>query len=157
MSSIAMEKALTPGLQPRQPKGQGRRPNRNHDDQDHQERGDGPSRSKIKKDKIVKNATKGKDAEIAELKRQLKKGKGNGKAGGKGDKGKGKSTPLPNELREGGKHQGVSGDGRRICYAYNMAKGCTDCQPGKNCSKGYHICSRKGCKGTHSAKDCTLS
>jgi hypothetical protein len=117
----------------------------------------GKSGNQKRKERIVAAATKEKNDEIKRLKEQLghrTKPKGDSKGGkGKG-KDKGKAPPLPKEMREGGKHRGMSLDGRKICYGYNLPKGCTECEPGKQCKKGWHICSIDGCKETHSATIC---
>ena len=117
----------------------------------------GKSGNQKRKERIVAAATKEKNDEIKKLKEQLghrTKPKGESKGGkGKG-KDKGKAPPLPKEMREGGKHRGMSLDGRKICYGYNLPKGCTECEPGKQCKKGWHICSIDGCKETHSATIC---
>ena len=135
----------------------------------------------MQKEKLIQRVKAGQQKEIDNLKWQLrtKGGKSKGKSStkkweetkawtdrkawkgkGKGGKGKGKGAkgpPLPDELRQSQKkHQGVTGDGRRICYAYNLAKGCKDAEEGKECSKGWHVCSVRGCKGKHSATECTF-
>ena len=161
MNSLRIERALLPGFtQQRAPKQQPTtKKNEPPADQE------GKSKNALKKERIAAAATKSKDKEIADLKSMLgqaanwKRPKGASK--GKDNKGKGKATkdkgttPLPKELNDGN-HQGVSADDRRICYPYNMSKGCTDCEPGKSCKRGWHICARKGCKDVHSATACTL-
>ena len=57
------------------------------------------------------------------------------------------------EALRNGKHQANTSDGRRICFKHNISS-CPDAEDGKECKKGLHLCSRKGCKKSHSAKDC---
>ena len=86
------------------------------------------------------------------------KHKGSGKSKGKGkDKGSGKGKGN----KQGGKLKpptgccSATGDGRYICFAFN-GQGCqeTTVQPGDRCSKGYHVCGKKGCFGNHSMSAC---
>lgn len=150
MDSKQIERALVPGLL-------GARERAPPTKKPEHKNTEGKSKSALKKEKTIARATTNKDKEIEELKKLIEQGKSferprKGKDKGKG-KGKDKSgPPLPEGLK-GGKHQGTSGDGRRICFGYNL-KGCDGCEPGKECKKGWHICSIKGCKGTHSANDC---
>jgi len=155
MSSLTMERALEPKERPVQKNFDkpNTPPEKSHD---------GKSKSQIKKEKQIERATKALAAENAELKRKLSHGppppppsgdwKPRGRKGKEKGKGKGKDAPLPEGLRDG-KHQATSGDGRRICFGYNL-KGCEHAAAGKQCKKGWHICSVKGCKGTHPASEC---
>jgi hypothetical protein len=78
------------------------------------------------------------------------KGKGRGKGSGKGI-GKDGAT-MPNELS--GMLGSVPG-GPRICWDYNLARGCSNAPPGTDeCPRGVHICCRPGCGGNHSLQDC---
>ena len=71
------------------------------------------------------------------------------KAKGKG-KGRGKNRgKMPVELV--GLHQTLK-SGTRICYNYNLAKGCTFAKPGGDCNKGSHVCMR--CFEPHPAHQC---
>ena len=70
------------------------------------------------------------------------KGKGKGKAG----KSKGK---MPAELV--GLHQNMK-NGKRLCYNYNLEKGCPFAEAGKECQRGAHFCMR--CLGVHPAYEC---
>ena len=160
MNSLRMERALLPGLTQR-PTRQQPTTKKNEPHYDHE----GKSKSAQKKERIAAAATKTKDKEIDELKKLLEQAAGwkrptKGTSKGKDSKGKGKNkgkgtTPSPKELNDGN-HQEISADDRRICYAYNMSKGCTDCEAGKQCKRGWHICARKGCKDVHSTTACTL-
>ena len=81
--------------------------------------------------------------------RKKTKNKGNQKG-----KGKGKSKPsakgrMPIELIS--LHQ-QNKAGRRMCYNYNLARGCDLAAPGKECVKGEHSCMR--CFGAHPAHQC---
>eukprot|EP00435_Cladocopium_sp_Y103_P046785 s1511_g13.t1 len=76
-----------------------------------------------------------------------------GKNKGKG-KGKGKSKPsakgkMPTELI--GLHQHTK-SGKRMCYNFNMERGCDLAPAGGECGKGLHTCMR--CFGSHSAHQC---
>ena len=116
---------------------------------------DGKSKSQRKKENLIQRVSKAKDSEIEELKKKIAKGCGKAPKGGKGDSkgGKGKGGKLAEALRNG-KHQATSGDGRKICFGYNLPGGCTAAEPGKQCPKGWHICTVKGCKASHSATTC---
>jgi len=72
-----------------------------------------------------------------------RKGKGKGKTKSK----KGRGPNVPKELV--GKSLETA-DGRRICWPYNLATGCTDTHPGGQCSRGVHVCAEPGCGKTHS-------
>ena len=72
---------------------------------------------------------------------QPKKGKGKGKTKNRGK--------MPVELV--GLHQTMK-SGKRICYNYNLAKGCTFAKPGSECNKGSHVCMR--CFEPHPAHQC---
>ena len=75
---------------------------------------------------------------------------GGGKAKGKG-RGKTKSSKgrMPAELV--GLHQNMK-NGKRQCYNYNLDKGCSYAEAGKECMKGAHFCMR--CLGQHPAHEC---
>ena len=71
--------------------------------------------------------------------------KGKGKSGGKG-----KSPPMPAELR--GKYHKTANN-EPICFAYNMAAGCSHSstvKPGERCPKGMHVCAEPRCQQHHS-------
>lgn len=67
-----------------------------------------------------------------------KKGKGKGK--------KGKSPPMPAELRNKW-HRTGSGD--PLCFAYNTSKGCDMAKDGEKCAKGWHLCAEPRCLQPH--------
>jgi len=73
-----------------------------------------------------------------------KGGKGKGKGPGKTARGR-----MPQELV--GLHQNLK-NGKRICYNFNLDKGCAYAEAGKDCMKGGHYCMR--CLGTHPAYEC---
>jgi hypothetical protein len=73
-----------------------------------------------------------------------KGGKGKGKGRGKAARGR-----MPQELV--GLHQNLK-NGKRICYNFNLDKGCAYAEAGKDCMKGGHYCMR--CLGTHPAYEC---
>jgi hypothetical protein len=56
---------------------------------------------------------------------------------------------MPKELI--GQSSGV--DGEKICFDYNLAKGC-DQKGVDRCPKGVHKCAFPNCKGDHSFADC---
>ena len=77
-----------------------------------------------------------------------KKGRGQkGSGKGKGQKGAKLKPPLG--------CSSLTTDGRYICFAFN-GQGCQDTsiQAGDRCTKGYHICGKKGCFGNHSMQSC---
>ena len=155
VGSLRMERALMP----RENAGQQKKDKKKDDHPDHQKKsggggqpkGSGKSRNQQKKDKLIQKATAGLQKELEELKRNMPRGdRKGGKAEGEGKSAKG--PPLPERMRDG-KHQAMSIDGRRICFGYNLGT-CSEVEPGKQCTKGWHICSIKVCKSTHSANEC---
>jgi hypothetical protein len=79
------------------------------------------------------------------FRKRPRKGDGKGKKGFVGGKG---IPAMPNELK------GMwfkTGDGKRICFAYNMRSGCSN--PDNNCPKGVHVCCKPRCGKNHSLKD----
>ena len=81
----------------------------------------------------------------------IKKDKTRPKGRGKGGKGKPQSKgKMPAELI--GLHQ-QDKSGRRMCYNYNLARGCELASNGQTCPKGAHVCMR--CFGAHPAHQCT--
>ncbi len=55
--------------------------------------------------------------------------------------------PMPKELIG---LEPVTEDGERICFAYNLPKGCNAAaKRGEICSKGLHVCAKKGRKEHH--------
>ena len=101
-------------------------------------------------------------AKIQRLEKMVAKGsggKGGGKssyqgAGGKDSKGKGKRSKtrgvgnMPYEMQGMEKSHG----GKPICFGYNCKSGCSNNVDGNRmCSRGKHVCARKGCGGDHPA------
>ena len=74
---------------------------------------------------------------------QGRKGKGKGKTKSK----RGRGPNVPKDLV--GKSLETA-DGRRICWPYNLASGCTDAPAGGHCSRGVHVCAEPGCTKAHS-------
>ena len=82
-----------------------------------------------------------------------KKDKPKGKGRGKGVKGKPVAKgKMPTELI--GLHQ-QDKSGRRMCYNFNMQKGCDLVTTGQSCPKGMHSCMK--CFGSHSAFQCNAT
>lgn len=75
------------------------------------------------------------------------KGRGKGAKGKPSAKGK-----MPTELI--GLHQ-QDKFGRRMCYNFNMHKGCDQATAGQSCQKGMHSCMT--CFGAHPAYQCTMA
>ena len=75
------------------------------------------------------------------------KGRGKGAKGKPSAKGK-----MPTELI--GLHQ-QDKSGRRMCYNFNMHKGCDQAKAGQSCQKGMHSCMK--CFGAHPAYQCTMA
>ena len=69
---------------------------------------------------------------------QERKGKGKGK--------KGKSPPMPAELRNKW-HRTSSGD--PLCFGYNTSKGCDQAKDGEKCAKRWHLCAEPRCLQAH--------
>lgn len=73
---------------------------------------------------------------------------GGGKGKGKGKSGKNKGK-MPADLV--GLHQNMK-NGKRLCYNFNLEKGCGFAEVGKECQRGAHYCMR--CLGMHPAYEC---
>ena len=76
-------------------------------------------------------------------------GKGH-QGGGKG-KSKGGKGVLPKFLL-GRDNTNMDMHGRRLCLNYQINK-CSEAADGAECSKGWHLCCRKGCFAPHAEKD----
>ena len=76
-------------------------------------------------------------------------GKGH-QGGGKG-KSKGGKGVLPKFLL-GRDNTNMDMHGRRLCFNYQINK-CSEAADGAECSKGWHLCCRKGCFAPHAEKD----
>ena len=77
-----------------------------------------------------------------------KAGNSKGKAAGKDKKG---NARMPQELIG----MESSHNGRRICYGYNMVRGCSESVNSANeCRFGLHVCCRRGCGGNHTQSKC---
>ena len=61
-------------------------------------------------------------------------------------KGKGKTPPMPAELR--GKWHKHS-NGEPLCFGYNTSRGCTHAKDGEKCNKGWHLCAEPKCLQPH--------
>ena len=83
-------------------------------------------------------------AEVGDLRRQLR-GKSAGRNVGKGkDAGKDQgSPPVPQALLPG---KSITEDGDRICFGYNLGT-CRDAKPGERCKRGFHVCSKAELQG----------
>ena len=75
-------------------------------------------------------------------------GKPKGKGKGKNRAGKSKGK-MPAELV--GLHQNMK-NGQRLCYHFNLERGFSFAEVGKECQKGAHYCMR--CLGAHPAYEC---
>ena len=73
-------------------------------------------------------------------------GAGNFERKGKGKGKKGKTPPMPAELRNKW-HRTSSGE--PLCFGYNTAKGCDMAKDGERCSKGWHLCAEPRCLQPH--------
>ena len=88
--------------------------------------------------------------------KQPYKPKGGGKTKSKGSKGKGRNKgaprapPMPRELLG---HAHLSKSGEPICFDYNLPHGCDRAKVGARCSKGVHICCKKGCGKPHTLSE----
>ena len=70
------------------------------------------------------------------------------KGKGKGRKHSGNAGNMPYELQGMEKSHG----GKPICFGYNCKSGCSNSVDGNRmCSRGKHVCARKGCGGDHPA------
>ena len=113
-----------------------------------------------KHDKVASGKTKKRSAQVKKLREQLAEAKqrqhvvqrpqgGAPKGGGKG---KQKGPAMPRAL-VGGVAQ--TADGKRICFGFNLGS-CSKVQPGEECDRGLHLCTKKGCGGRHPASECPL-
>ena len=75
-----------------------------------------------------------------------RKGKGKGKSKNK----RGRGPNVPKDLVEKSLE---TSDGRRICWPFNLASGCTDAAPGGQCTRGVHVCAEPGCGKSHSMRN----
>ena len=103
-----------------------------------------PDKSSGKSDKVPpaspgKGASPKKPTRKPWVKQHGNKGKGKGKGKGK----------VPTELI--GLHQQTS-TGKRICYNFNLSRGCSFAEANQSCMKGLHVCMR--CFEGHSAQQC---
>jgi len=77
--------------------------------------------------------------------------KGHGK--GKGCKGSNKKGRGPN-VPKGLINKSLQTDaGERLCWAFNLEKGCSDAPPGGKCARGLHLCTEPGCQKPHSMQN----
>jgi hypothetical protein len=77
--------------------------------------------------------------------------KGHGK--GKGRKGSNKKGRGPN-VPKGLINKSLQTDaGERLCWAFNLEKGCSDAPPGGKCARGLHLCTEPGCQKPHSMQN----
>ncbi len=99
---------------------------------------------------------------IIYLERTLRKARGAMRRGSKGPsggsqnnkrrgdrtcEGKRSRVPMPKELIG---LEAATEDGEPICFAYNLPGGCNKAAKwGEKCSKGLHVCVKKGCKKHH--------
>ena len=78
-------------------------------------------------------------------------GKGQGK--GKGRKGSNKKGRGPN-VPKGLINKSLQTDaGERLCWAFNLEKGCPDAPAGGKCARGLHLCTEPGCQKPHSMQN----
>lgn len=98
------------------------------------------------------NYNKDRSSEYQE-RRYNPKGSPKGKGKGKGkDFGKNKHNRIPPFLPEGCAIK--TAKGQQVCFGYNSERGCTFAQPGKRCTRGFHLCAKINCGGAHSATAC---
>lgn len=76
------------------------------------------------------------------------KGKGRGK--GKSSNRKGRGPNVPKGLI-GKSLQTPSGE--RLCWAWNLERGCSEAAAGGKCSRGIHLCAEPGCFKPHSMQN----
>lgn len=77
--------------------------------------------------------------------------KGKGNNGGTKGKSKGGKGILPKFLL-GRDNTNMDMHGRRLCFNYQVGK-CTEAADGAECTRGWHLCCRKGCFAPHAEKD----
>ena len=89
--------------------------------------------------------------DLAEAMKALggKKGKG-GQGHGKG-KSKGSKGIMPKFLL-GRDNTNMDLHGRRLCFNHQVGK-CSEAPDGGECSRGWHLCCRKGCYAPHPEKE----
>ena len=75
--------------------------------------------------------------------------------GGKGGS-KGKTpTRMPAEFQGKSLHHNAPDGGGRLCWNYNLKRGCTFAKPGERCARGLHKCLK--CLGPHALHECPSS
>ncbi|CAJ1339588.1 unnamed protein product [Effrenium voratum] len=86
----------------------------------------------------------------AKIVTSMQKGKGSAdKGGGKGKKTRAWRQPkgMPQELTS---KQSSTKSGQPICWAFNLACGCSKAKAGQECPRGLHVCMEPGCQKNHS-------
>ena len=79
------------------------------------------------------------------------RGKGEGRGGGRG-RGGGKEARRPPQLVG---HEIANAAGENLCWSFNLDVCKSGKAAGERCSKGWHLCARKGCGfQPHAFKDC---
>ena len=58
---------------------------------------------------------------------------------------------MPSEFQGKQLHHNLPGGGR-LCWNYNLKKGCTFAKPGDKCARGQHQCLK--CLGNHALHEC---
>lgn len=76
------------------------------------------------------------------------KGKGRGKGKSSNRKGRGPNVPkgLTGKLLQ-------TPSGERLCWAWNLERGCSEAAAGEKCSRGIHLCAEPGCLKPHSMQN----
>eukprot|EP00971_Amphidinium_carterae_P336697 6473200-Amphidinium_carterae.1 len=70
--------------------------------------------------------------------------------GGNGKRNAIQKAPIPNTLPG---CVASRGDGQPICFSFNIkSQGCTTCQPGDRCRKGWHVCAKETSPGVACGK-----
>lgn len=77
--------------------------------------------------------------------------KGHGK--GKGRKGSNKKGRGPNAPKGLINKSLQTDNGERLCWAFNLERGCADAPAGGKCARGLHLCTEPGCQKPHSMQN----
>ena len=81
-------------------------------------------------------------ADAGHLKRKFDQTRRRAKGGGK----RGAGPVGPQELIG---QSWSTARGKKLCWDFNLAKGCVIAKPGQACPKGLHLCAEPGCQKQH--------
>jgi hypothetical protein len=101
-------------------------------------------------DKRRKKGGKGKEQEKEKAKEKGKQASDDKQKGAEENREKQIRARLPKELQD--PKLMIAHNGTRLCWSFNLAKGCSFAAAGKECKKGLHKCMK--CAGDHALHEC---